>query len=632
MRNRVWSMIALGWMIAAGLAGAAQEEKIDRDALRAAAARAIAAAREKAEKHPILRQAPTTATRAGEILKAELTLDKKVYDIGEPIIGMLTLRNVGKEPIEMATGGDYRSGREMRFKIEVTDERGKRLYDPLWLKVHSGLLGGLGSGVTIKPGEIWTHNVLLNKYTAPRERGRYRINGSYEYESYYDRLKNEDLKWPPVEFEISGKPTALNIAECARIFSLHDEIEYIHPCLFYGMIGDTAKIPTLLKIINAKQPDDQTRQSRADSNIKFYAMAALLLMPDKAAVYKALNEELGTWRQESEPDHDSDLYYALYQSAVTPECVELLEQSFDAPSEFGRRYAYSTALLMGSRKALERLPTALKHQDIRTMQEALQCAFLYLGYSGNIPNLKIPGLSNANAKEYSDTLMNGLRNEERVFPSQPGSEPDRYIWIYPLDFYFYERNRLNEALDLCVNSKAEVKHLAALRFLFLPGRNGLPALEKEAIARYLPFVRGQLSARKFSQCPMYAAKILTAWKDRGSIPEIEKLLEHEEKKVRLAAAESLILLRDDKFLERCLEVLTKDDDLKSPAAINDLASKMGLVYPSEAMQPEVTEEANRALSSHGGTEGAQIKENVTTSDLYLRELRKEILRQLYREK
>src|SRR5262249_27550126 len=71
-----------------------------------------------------------------------------------PVVdGALVYRDVQKTPVTFREGGDYRSGRQERWRFAVRDPRGKAM--PVRSHWGSGIGGGIYAMAVLKPGESW---------------------------------------------------------------------------------------------------------------------------------------------------------------------------------------------------------------------------------------------------------------------------------------------------------------------------------------------------------------------------------------------------------------------------------------------------------------------------------------------
>lgn len=88
-----------------------------------------------------------------------------------------TIENVDirKQSVCLSEGGDYRSGRRERWRVQLTDEKGRRVPDS-----NFGLFGdsgGLGSSVLLKHGTKgnWTNLLDARCYLRPPRPGKYHL-------------------------------------------------------------------------------------------------------------------------------------------------------------------------------------------------------------------------------------------------------------------------------------------------------------------------------------------------------------------------------------------------------------------------------------------------------------------------
>jgi hypothetical protein len=91
----------------------------------------------------------------------------------------ITLVNVDEGPISVTRGGDYRSGRQTRYRVHLTDERGERIRDSNWPQFGMG--GGISSFGPLPSGEkIEGHTPLdARSYVKSPPPGRYQLQVVY---------------------------------------------------------------------------------------------------------------------------------------------------------------------------------------------------------------------------------------------------------------------------------------------------------------------------------------------------------------------------------------------------------------------------------------------------------------------
>ncbi|MCX7049718.1 MAG: hypothetical protein NTX50_30075 [Candidatus Sumerlaeota bacterium] len=540
------------------------------------------------EKSPGDRTSHTTSETLG--LSATFELNKSTYNIGEPIIATLTIQNITSHAIKLSKGGDYRAGRRERWGFSVTDETGKSVPDPLLIFVSSNMSGGLGGWDNLAPGETYTVSTLLNLYATARASGRYTVAGDYQTTDNPVGNPQEGLAWKPVRFRVRNWSSSMSERQGLALFAKH-KLDEIHPCILYGLQNSTGRIPQLIEMIEQfAPPSGKIPPSLAERNAHVEAMKALVLMPDKSAVYRAFEKQVVARWPKPSANHDNDYFNHhpiheplgyIYQCAITPESVPIIERSFDHPNAYVADLAFWTALSMGSGKALERLPAALRSDNAGTSREAREHAFKYLimlqAY-GAPPRDIAQYMSIEHASEYGDALIDGFRQEKGGRTEKAAEAcPERCLFSYLLNFHF-AACRFWDAMEIAVESDSPAKHLAAL--YYLSSYNQMPgfALTKEQIAQLTPFVRRQMQTHPDVGGRARAMRCLGQWGDAESIPALAQALDAPEKPLRLAAAGALILLRHKPLLEKSIErIVDEDEDLK-PRHVFWVASRLGMEY------------------------------------------------------
>ena len=89
------------------------------------------------------------------------------------------LKNVDQELIRVTRGGDYRSGRQTRWRVQLTDHRGERVADSNFPLFGPG--GGISSFGVLKPGEVYENHGLLDArwYLKSPQSRRYQLQVFY---------------------------------------------------------------------------------------------------------------------------------------------------------------------------------------------------------------------------------------------------------------------------------------------------------------------------------------------------------------------------------------------------------------------------------------------------------------------
>jgi len=114
--------------------------------------------------------------------RATLRFDRPVHWLGENILAHFCVGNGGRDPFTISVGGDYRgASRFLRFKVTVTDDRGRVVPDPDPIPFN---LGGLGFSPQIEPGGEWCQSLPLMRYARIDDPGVYTVSVVH------------DLGWP----------------------------------------------------------------------------------------------------------------------------------------------------------------------------------------------------------------------------------------------------------------------------------------------------------------------------------------------------------------------------------------------------------------------------------------------------
>lgn len=527
--------------------------------------------------------------------RASFSLNRTIYSLGEPIVGTLAIVNTGDRPVELDTGGDGRAGRPERFRFQALDPHGKPLPDLLQILSGSLPQGGLGGGVTLQPHEEYRVAVLLNLFVNPREPGIYRIDGTYQ-------SRAGRFAWSGATVKVRRWTGHMNRHEAGRLF-VRSGLGGIHPCLVYGLENRTSRIGELIRMAVQRPAAGNSPKSPAERNAAVCAMQALVLMPDKAAVFHALEQEIAA-RSKAKPDpgRDDSRLELIYQCAATPESVGLVERSLDHPDPAVAALALRTALTMGSAKALQRLPAALDSRDDLARGLAVESAFKYLTYAQGNPALRIEGLSAALAPQYEQALLEGFRRDELG----SGAPMPEIILVRYLDAFNATGGRVWDAIGIAAQSPSALKHRALLRFLTTMSGyiRPNPPLDAGRVAQLMPFLREYMKdTNPDPDARAMAIHCLGYWEDRESAPAIEPLLGSDHPAIRLSAAEALLMMRDRPFMDRAIQVLCDGEPIQNPQRILLVAGRLGMNDPWKAF-------GNDGVGKPGTASAAQaIREN-----------------------
>jgi beta-lactamase regulating signal transducer with metallopeptidase domain len=109
----------------------------------------------------------------GVSAEAGFVANNSTATIGKPIEVTFYVKNTGREPIYLVTGGDGRSVRSYRFRFAAWDAEGAAVADPYDHVDHYG--GMSGPPPEIKPGETYRETLRLDKWLKFQRPGDYRV-------------------------------------------------------------------------------------------------------------------------------------------------------------------------------------------------------------------------------------------------------------------------------------------------------------------------------------------------------------------------------------------------------------------------------------------------------------------------
>ena len=522
---------------------------------------------------------------AASNLSIQLSLDHTVYRTGEPIFATVTLRNVGTTMISLELGGDYRSGRLDRFHFKVKDPEGRPSFDPLRMLLNYGIIGGLGGGKELGPGEEDSRSTLLNQYADLRKPGVYTLGGSF-------RLRHgQDLAWSPLTFTIDASPSRLVEKQMEQLLASHG-LEGIHPCIIHGLQNNVRQIPALLKLHQESntdpKPGKQRSKSRAERNAPISAAKSMVLMSDKQAVFSALEKVIAGHVTGDDQGFTGSGASLLYRVAITPASLPIVEQSLDSSNYGIRSNALIAALTMGSGKALELLPAALRSDNLSLCIEARDAAFHYLLLADERSGAHLQGISTEHLQEYKQALLKGFIDEERVFEGMTSSEKYRHQRSY--FFGFNEDAEFLEALvDATLASQSDLKTGAMLNYIANmhgPQWRHAPITGTERRAALVLHARTAVKQHPDPLVRGKAAIFLGFWKDTASVPDIEPMLDDPDVELRRAAQKAIIFMNYEPLLERSIDRLVEEDQDLGPRDVDGVARRLGMTDPDRMILRE----------------------------------------------
>jgi len=134
-------------------------------------------------------------------------LPRRRWLLGENLLAHYVVKNVSKQPVPIAFGGDYRgSSRARRFTVVAFDSAGQEVADPDPRPHH---FGGLGMDKELAPGDELAFSLQLMRYCRFDRPGTYRIRIAHDlgWGGEEQRPGPEDKRWAEVELELAI-PTA----------------------------------------------------------------------------------------------------------------------------------------------------------------------------------------------------------------------------------------------------------------------------------------------------------------------------------------------------------------------------------------------------------------------------------------
>ena len=123
---------------------------------------------------PMLRKHP------GHSIELRWFPEHDSFEVGEPVLLTMKLRNCGTQPFAFVNGGKQRAKRDGQFRFLAQSQagHGKSLAD----EGQANEMGGISSIWTLQPGETLSRTVTLSKWFEFKEPGTYRITGLFEME------------------------------------------------------------------------------------------------------------------------------------------------------------------------------------------------------------------------------------------------------------------------------------------------------------------------------------------------------------------------------------------------------------------------------------------------------------------
>jgi hypothetical protein len=118
----------------------------------------------------------------------------------------VTSADVDRVPVFFQCGGDYRSGREARWRFEVRDESGQTVPT---LPMDSGFGGGISQTTRLEHGEEWATALEMSRYVKILKPGTYTVRIHYHNQVTIADLSNSDDLGRYLTFR--SRPFVLNV-------------------------------------------------------------------------------------------------------------------------------------------------------------------------------------------------------------------------------------------------------------------------------------------------------------------------------------------------------------------------------------------------------------------------------------
>jgi hypothetical protein len=142
-------------------------------------------------------------------LSVSFTPARDACAIGEEVLAIMRIENTSSNAFAFRVGGRQRAARDNQYNFSA--ELGGQPVKDIGSGVH---FGGLSYVRALKPGEVFTNTVALNKWFAFDKPGTYNVLGSYYLAFYRLNDKGEpdsSLSWWPVWEDYATAPFTVKI-------------------------------------------------------------------------------------------------------------------------------------------------------------------------------------------------------------------------------------------------------------------------------------------------------------------------------------------------------------------------------------------------------------------------------------
>jgi RNA polymerase sigma factor (sigma-70 family) len=313
-----------------------------------------------------------------------IALDKKSYEVGEPIKLTVSLSNVSDAPFDVPTTSDSRGQYDTTFSFVVKNDKGTVLKHPGRGKF--GAMSVLGGHQTVPPGKFYTREFLLNYQIPPLTPGEYRVHAVFQPGS---AAGPRDLRAQSQEvtIHIADTPPADVQARVARLAKeLRDGGESHNIAPLLGFTGRDEAIAPLIDIFytEPKSMDpihallyldgDLVRPALVESiktrgpryNMMHFVDYVLRVKAEK------LIPLLTPWLddQDGESRFGAVEGLALVNRGKAPELFPLLEKRLNDPLAKVRQRASSAIGAYRDAAALQALKTVVRDPDAGVSEQA----------------------------------------------------------------------------------------------------------------------------------------------------------------------------------------------------------------------------------------------------------------------
>ncbi len=190
-----------------------------------------------------------------------LSLDKRAYEVGEPISATIEITNIGSAVALVPESSDF-TGRHDGYNFEVrrdNDELIAAAFNEYITQMQS-----IGGEKTIQPKSVYHRQLLLNYRVLPLRPGHYSVRCLYQ--PFFSSNPGQNFKTISsiVAFEVAETPPLMvqqRIQELTQKLKAGQEVALTARLL--GFTGDDAAIAPLLEVLGQKEDHAQVAAAEA---------------------------------------------------------------------------------------------------------------------------------------------------------------------------------------------------------------------------------------------------------------------------------------------------------------------------------------------------------------------------------